>query len=487
MNAPPPTPSLPPTASPSPPLSSPPPTPPLPPTPSSPPPPTSNSPPVCAFGFYLQPTGTNRVEDRIDISHDPSFSDVQKVIQTTLSHLTNTPALATMIMPILKTFAVDPRAEALFCAIHPAHTTPTPAMVYEYLAHNAPVVVIADIDDNDEGAIVWGEVFKGPSPRAAGVNEIVFARELSDAICRVGDPVQEQGTHPPETSALLREAHKLLCAVTYAHELQHSISKYFFSSQLITPRAATPTVGDGRGNGEAGFYFEENYFGFVLEAEFPTSESTVKGTRLWHIQRLLGRTTTATFTLHPETPRTFMAYLMKSRFPLDLLQGLEPATQHNNTVQWRAAAHELVMEEPQVFVPRPRNRLGKKNRHPRPFLVSRGQKLMLFPTYGFFDQRRRQNIAVLTRFGEIMGGVMALSFQLEAIERVLSSSLWRTARYGQLRRTGSGYYFSSRWGRKPCMVALLLPRHRPGATVTIAEMRGDGKLDPDAKVTVASR
>jgi hypothetical protein len=73
------------------------------------------------------------------------------------------------------------------------------------------------------------------------------------------------------------------------HELQHCLTKHFFSANFITPLSSTPGSADGKGNGEVGHRFEVFYFGFITVAEWDSTISANTKGRMWDVKKVLAR------------------------------------------------------------------------------------------------------------------------------------------------------------------------------------------------------
>ncbi|KAJ6507871.1 hypothetical protein C8R47DRAFT_60124 [Mycena vitilis] len=97
------------------------------------------------------------------------------------------------------------------------------------------------------------------------------------------DPIS---THTTQQTKMLRTYFQFLIAVTYIHEVQHCVSKYFYSSDSIAPMIVTS---DEKGLREAGSAFERNYIGFLLQCEWDDQGEAVGPNRLWKLDRLIAK------------------------------------------------------------------------------------------------------------------------------------------------------------------------------------------------------
>ncbi|KAJ6507872.1 hypothetical protein C8R47DRAFT_60266 [Mycena vitilis] len=230
--------------------------------------------------IYIEP----RHGSKREITGETRYSPLHEIVGRALEHCYSaTLALETSFEIIHRTFRKSHHAQVFFRAKFPHDKAPTSAMVERYLRETPPDVVVKECKDPEgQGRLLWGNVLKGTSAEAQ-TNELNLSLELVQAlICP--DPIS---MHTKTQTETLRIYHKWLLATTYLHELQHSLTKHFFSSNLTTPLAATPGAMDRHKHGEAGTYFEAEYLGFHLMAEWETEEERQSSKALWTMKWLV--------------------------------------------------------------------------------------------------------------------------------------------------------------------------------------------------------
>ncbi|KAJ7679065.1 hypothetical protein DFH06DRAFT_1414828 [Mycena polygramma] len=221
------------------------------------------------FRMYKQFESSTKL--RTDVTEEPGYAGVRSILQAAQRQLhTAPPALEASWCTILNFFVqLSPAraaARAAFSQNFPnTKGGPTVAQLSGYLRGSPPNVVIARCEDGEAGQTLWRNVAKGTDPETRS-NELVLPAELN--------------THTTQQTEVLRTYFQFLIAVTYMHEIEHCVCKYFFSSDSTTPMTAAPGTTDEKGQKEAGSAFERNYIGFLLQCEWDDQGEAVAGSPL---------------------------------------------------------------------------------------------------------------------------------------------------------------------------------------------------------------
>jgi hypothetical protein len=152
----------------------------------------------------LQPPGTKGTDARVDVSFDPRYRPIRKLVETAINHLLSSPlALSVAVNILLNTYLYNPSAKAEFKAAFGPNALPSVELLASYLQNSPPAIVIAQLKHANDDRIVWGLVTKGSSD-AALRNELFISLELTDAIISVRDPLVRLNPH------ILHPAHDLI-------------------------------------------------------------------------------------------------------------------------------------------------------------------------------------------------------------------------------------------------------------------------------------
>ncbi|KAJ7476054.1 hypothetical protein FB451DRAFT_265686 [Mycena latifolia] len=308
--------------------------------------PVNPNPPHSTYSFrlWVQPKGTTHADMRLDVTDNLLYQPLLAASCKILDQLVVSPyALCIMRTTVSLVFEENTTFQDLFFATHGQNCFPSSELISSYLRRTPPDIVIAHLGEKN-GCLAWGLVKKGTTTTAQK-NEIFISQELAAAVLAVNDPV---GNHSAETTAHLRQIHRLLWVVTYCHELQHALLKASFSPAFITPTNSTPGSADGRGHGEAGTNFENKFFGFVLLVEIKTLNTTGSD-KLWRIESALAQKGGSIYILDPRTIKKMINDMDDGkRYAFDDTKASISPPQQIDVVRWRASQDQAAGPSPEA-------------------------------------------------------------------------------------------------------------------------------------------
>ncbi|KAJ7364206.1 hypothetical protein DFH08DRAFT_838584 [Mycena albidolilacea] len=222
------------------------------------------------FPFLQIFVETNGTRLRVDRNED--YASLAQLARTVLTHLVESRVARSKILGILACISDDEEAKKALTTKLNDHRDVTPADILNYLINDTPTIVVKKLK-LEQDHFVWGQVLKGQDT----ANELFISEELAS-------------TCPPPSKLTSDEVarqkayHQLLTSITLFHEIVHCVSKFFFP-HIITPKIGS-VVSDNKGNGEAGWSFEEDYFSFRVHTIWNQTSSS-RPDRMWKILNLV--------------------------------------------------------------------------------------------------------------------------------------------------------------------------------------------------------